>query len=480
MAVKMLGRSDTNNAAASDLDALLVLATNGDANATEALDSYPQTDGRTVASLAAYMANNAVFNVKDFGAVGDGVADDAAAIQAAADIAAGAAGLLVFPAGTYLVNSGVSFRCCVWGPGAIVRTTAASIIAITVGSVTESTRKLWAVLPQIEQAMKTWGGSDTGVRIVNVYESEIHVTAVQNFSVGLLVDARNGQLCSYNNIHIGTLYNNKVNEKFDADATSVPNENNLYGGRHHHDSSEGVDVAGARHILIEATTLTINSNRWYGPSLEGDTPEYHLDCAGATNAFFFARWEAATPKVRWNGAAAGANVVFYGVNVQSIVFTLVGSPVRNHVYTRDSFSLQGSGGANGVMRLQNTSSSAYPVLITQAAGTDPYSPTIETEYGVLISHNTLQCKATADAFPRLELTAPTGKIKLGNGTVAPVEAWTAYGADGIHSPALKIAFRGSAAVAKPSVTGSRGGNAALASLLTALALQGLISDDTSA
>jgi hypothetical protein len=43
-----------------------------------------------------------------------------------------------------------------------------------------------------------------------------------------------------------------------------------------------------------------------------------------------------------------------------------------------------------------------------------------------------------------------------------------------------LAFRNSAPIAKPTVTGSRGGNAALASLLTALANQGLITDSTTA
>jgi hypothetical protein len=43
-----------------------------------------------------------------------------------------------------------------------------------------------------------------------------------------------------------------------------------------------------------------------------------------------------------------------------------------------------------------------------------------------------------------------------------------------------VGFRGSAPAAKPVVSGSRGGNAALASLITALAGQGLITDSTTA
>ena len=47
-------------------------------------------------------------NAKDFGAVGDGVADDAAALTAAIDAATAQGRTLLLPAGTYRVNSTVS------------------------------------------------------------------------------------------------------------------------------------------------------------------------------------------------------------------------------------------------------------------------------------------------------------------------------------------------------------------------------------
>ena len=48
-----------------------------------------------------------------------------------------------------------------------------------------------------------------------------------------------------------------------------------------------------------------------------------------------------------------------------------------------------------------------------------------------------------------------------------------------QSNADPVGFHGAAPTARPAVTGSRGGNAALTSLLTALAAKGLIIDSTS-
>lgn len=58
------------------------------------------TDGRTVASLAAYLANNAVANVLDYGAIGNSVADDTAAFQ----LAMAAPGPLLLPKKTFKVS----------------------------------------------------------------------------------------------------------------------------------------------------------------------------------------------------------------------------------------------------------------------------------------------------------------------------------------------------------------------------------------
>ena len=56
-------------------------------------------------------AGEAVFNVRAYGAVGDGVTDDTAAIQAAIDAAVAAAGDVFFPDGTYLVGGSLQTTC---------------------------------------------------------------------------------------------------------------------------------------------------------------------------------------------------------------------------------------------------------------------------------------------------------------------------------------------------------------------------------
>lgn len=72
--------------------------------------------GRTVATASAYLLNNAVLNVKDFGAIGNGIADDTEAIQDTIDAAKLVQGRVVFPNGKYIVTdtlllySGVSLE----------------------------------------------------------------------------------------------------------------------------------------------------------------------------------------------------------------------------------------------------------------------------------------------------------------------------------------------------------------------------------
>ena len=69
--------------------------------------------------------------------------------------------------------------------------------------------------------------------------------------------------------------------------------------------------------------------------------------------------------------------------------------------------------------------------------------------------------------------AGRGAVAIGNLAMAPNPGDIAIGGTG-----TQIGFLGAAPIARPTVTGSRGGNAALASLLTALATLGLLVDNS--
>ncbi|MFC8176540.1 collagen-like protein [Streptomyces sp. NPDC057325] len=98
---------------------------------------------------------------------------------------------------------------------------------------------------------------------------------------------------------------------------------------------------------------------------------------------------------------------------------------------------------------------------------------------------------TGDTFDRVRLLA-NGTLEVGPGTAARDTNWRRSAANEwttddavvislmLRHMGSTLGFYGAAAVAKPSVTGSRGGNAALGSLISALATLGLITDNTTA
>lgn len=86
---------------------------------------------------AAYVEQDTlVYNVRDYGATGDGVADDTAEIQAAIDAAELVNGEVLLPRGTYLVSSALTIQSPsrVTGSGAVVTRTATGGGALAVTS----------------------------------------------------------------------------------------------------------------------------------------------------------------------------------------------------------------------------------------------------------------------------------------------------------------------------------------------------------
>ena len=101
----------------------------------------------------------------------------------------------------------------------------------------------------------------------------------------------------------------------------------------------------------------------------------------------------------------------------------------------------------------------------------------------------LRCRFEAHETADIKFTSNSSQVMIIGGTTAttttPLLNLSAAHQPCILAPDLmglrffgSMGFNGAAAIAKPTVTGSRGGNSALESLLTALASYGLITDST--
>lgn len=408
-------------------------------------------------------------SVKEFGAAGDGVTDDTAAINSAAQYCLETGKILTAQAGDYKITETVTISCCAdLSPARFVVYGNPSAAVIVGGQVALQDAKI-ALPKKISNAEKSgngWAGMGVGVKVLNCYSCKVDVGRVAGFAVNLWL-AADGMGCVYNTINLGHLENGKVNLLLQAESESGwVNENLFFGGRYSHWSNEGEAVADTRHIkMLPADTLALNSwpnnNVFLKPSIEGDVAEFHVEWSGAYNAIISGRWEASAPKVRSVGHASqvltGRNMVTGGYSPQSIQYSSSGVVQSSGALGPGTLDIEGSG---DVINISNTASSAIsaPHIQGFAAGESPLGKTAgATNWTYRLYANGLSGKPSANANPSVTLDFSNGRGSFGGGI-------------GV--------FGATPVAAKPAVSGAKGDNPALASLISALAAYGLIADQT--
>ena len=192
-------------------------------------------------------------SVKDFGAVGDGVADDTAAIQAAISYASSVSGVVVFPAGAYRIASAI------FADGNVSLISSGAVLLIDAAGVFAGTN---ADVVFVFGKDSTWRGSFTGfdirfsgtpstIYVLAVFSGEDYKIVRNRFSG--LVSATGGSviLSYFSGLGVsGTAAQKQVNGEV-SDNVIVFDPNNT--------------VMEAISVQYESVGITIRNNHIIGP-----------------------------------------------------------------------------------------------------------------------------------------------------------------------------------------------------------------------
>jgi hypothetical protein len=278
-------------------------------------------------------------------------------------------------------------------------------------------------LPHLIATAKTVAGwaqvaGTIGVQISNVYTADIFIPRVSNFETGLKFYGA-GQGVDYLNVFLGHLENNKVNCLFDNDATGWTNQNQIYGGRMSHGSEEGTLVAGTRHVKQVSTPNVVNSNSFYGTSMESpDVVEYIIETAGIGNTWYSCRFEnsnSAHNRVLSNGVAS-RNTIAHGYGSEAVIQVTSASASAFNILSGSGSFFTAGFGPPAALRLQNDYSSVFPALLITGAG-EAGDPNLR--YGTRLETWKYKVKTPANTNDAIVIDGSAVSISFGNGSSEP-------------------------------------------------------------
>lgn len=315
-------------------------------------------------------ATTGIHNVLDYHAAGNGVTDDTAALQEAADAAAAADETLYIPDGDYIISGTLTIKGhCRVGPAAELQYTGSG----TALELSDTAAILFKeiCLPRIVKDAEDHTGDSIGVHIKGVNSCRICIPYVQDFARGVVISGDSTLSTNTNanflTLFIGTLYDNKINLDFAPDTGCSTNNVSVLSGRFYH-GNHGSAAAGYYHIrMSNGDTWDPSNNTVIGVSLEGATCEYAIVCYGHYNVWLNCRFEG-SGRVYW-GSGSYSNQILFGTGSPAIVQTDANTQSSNVVLSqlKNARDLTVNGEVLSTQR--NREFSAIPVKQTTAIAT---------------------------------------------------------------------------------------------------------------
>ena len=335
-------------------------------------------------------------------------------------------------------------------------------VAVQVGNGTDALKNKTITLPTVlcygHITGGGWAAGTIGVLVVNADTCTITQISATNFETGLkLLGAGKGT--AYCTINLGFLYNNKRNLVLSTDATGWSNQNLFMGGRLAYLSSEGTSVAGTAQIVLEdSASSKPNNNTFINVSVEGNVPEWHLDCSGVNNVFINTRFEASTgARVRWANSAS-SNTILNGYYADTITETHGAATLRNVVLGNAAWKIRG-GYPGREIQLDVIGSSpsikisgaTKPAILLDAVGASQVLAVMgadgisdkrntTTDYVLSVTPLAVKLKRVTDVTERLQLDAVNGRIYFGRGVIAPAAYLGPFADSGIAVSEGDLAF----------------------------------------
>jgi hypothetical protein len=215
-------------------------------------------------------------SARDFGAVGDGIADDGPALQAAMNAAAAAGKHLVIGEGTHRTTMPLGLGGAAAGltmRGSILYAGAPGVAALTVGDggVVRNAAKLYQGLRVIRSTVSDWSNeADIGLVLRNLDASTVEIRQVEGFTIGIrTMGVERGFEDSV--LHLGRIVNNRIGLDVHCATAAAWNTSVRYHGGHFAIASAlypDKDRFGVRFSAAPGAYVAHNRHVFFGPAFE--------------------------------------------------------------------------------------------------------------------------------------------------------------------------------------------------------------------